>query len=448
MAPSSEQIILGILVIHPDWLDKCDIPKGFFKTEYQQLIFREIIAGAKDAGNIVQRIEKRKPGSSDKIFSYLSECAVGVPTMTFEGLQQMIQDVKKDRLELQVESEFKEKPVDHTKVKKLYAKIDSLTDRKKPELETFYEFLNRDIPDRKILADPILAAQEIVMLHGIPKIGKTITILNIAKSLVAGQSWLDFEISEPVYPILIIQVEVADSIFKIRVENMFSDPELSKKVFMPLQNKRIYITEKEGQATIASLIKDIRPKAVFLDPYEKFFQDEEIALKNPRPFFDFFQEQIDLYGFTLLFVHHDAKFQEGKIGGQRALGSTSISASTDSNWNMRRILDAGLTSDDFNRTVELSFESRNWQPRRPLILQLNDNYQFDIITLPKSSVDEWDITEEIKNAGGQIEQKELIKKYRSAKMFYIAKNKALKMELIDEIRLETIGNPRLLMLKK
>jgi len=61
---------------------------------------------------------------------------------------------------------------------------------------------------------------------------------------------------------------------------------------------------------------------------------------------------------------------------------------------------------------------------------------------------EWDIIEEIENAGGQIEQKELIKKYRSTKMFYRARDKALDMELIDEIRLETKGNPRLLMLKK
>jgi len=57
MAPSSEQTILGVLITHPDWLKKCDIPKDFFKTDYQQLIFREILAGTKDAGNIVQRIE-------------------------------------------------------------------------------------------------------------------------------------------------------------------------------------------------------------------------------------------------------------------------------------------------------------------------------------------------------------------------------------------------------
>jgi len=164
-------------------------------------------------------------------------------------------------------------------------------------------------------------------------------------------------------------------------------------------------------------------------------------MKNPRAFFDFFREEIDKHNFALVFCHHDGKFQEGKIGGQRSLGSTFISSNADASWNMRRLLNSGLSIEEFDRTAALSFESRNWQPRRPLTIRRNDELSFDVVELKQNSVSKWDIVEMIRDAGGKVEQKEIIKRFTSAKMFDQAKAAALEAGLIDEVELGGRGSP-------
>jgi hypothetical protein len=322
-------------------------------------------------------------------------------------------------------------------------------EKKGPQAETLQEFLAHDLPKRETLINPLFGVQEMTMIHGRPKIGKSLATLQIARSLITGHKFLGFETYKQERPILIIQVEIALALMQERARKIFKDIAGSEKIIIPFQNRNIFLDQKSGREHVSHLIKDYKPVLVILDPYLKFFTDEETAFKNPKAFFDFWQEQIEVNTLSLLFVHHDAKFQEGKIGGQKALGATLINASTDNNWSIERILDTGLDPVEFLRTARLSFESRNWQNMKPLDIRLNDNLAFEVTTLPKGSVNEWDIIEDIEKAGGQVEQKEVENKYSSKRAFYQAKTKALEMELIDEIRLENVkGRPVMLMLKK
>jgi len=451
MAQSREQQILGALLQDRTLIEKCDIDKSFFKTEKQRLIFNELQEGAADVNVVTQRIREKFPKFED-VFIYVTDCLEGVHRMTPAGLQQMINDVKKGRLNLEIETELKNKVKDHDKIRDIYQKIDDLNlsiNVKRPQAETLKEFLARDIPKRQALIDPILGLQEMTMIHGRPKIGKSLLTLQLARCLITGSGWLGFKTHKLDRPILIIQIEIAPALMQDRARKVFGDIADSEKIIIPHQNRNIFFDQKAGRENVSCLVEDHKPGLVILDPYSRFFTDEETALKNPRPFFDFWQEQIEAYNLSLLFVHHDAKFQEGKLGGQKALGTTSINAATDGNWSIERILDTGLDPVEFLKTARLSFESRNWQNTRPLDLKLNDDLTFEVTVLPKGMVNEWDIVEEIEKAGGQIDQSKLIKQYSSVKMFYQAKNKAIDMNLIDEAKLENVrGKPVMLMLKK
>lgn len=450
MEKTRPQNVLGALIVEPELRASVDIGRSFFRTERQQAIFDEIEKGAADMTVIIQRVREKYP-KFDDVYSYVTECTDGVHRMTPAGLQQLIDDEKKSRVKLKIEGELKEKIVDHEKMKRLYQeleRLDSSATGKRPKAETLKEFLSRDIPERKTLIEPILGMQEMTMIHGRPKIGKSLLSLQIARCLVTGESWLGFKVSKLGRPILIIQVEIAEALMQDRVRKIFGDIEESESIIIPSQTRNIFLDQKAGRNEAKCLIEDYKPGGVILDPYYKLFTDEEAAFKNPRPFFDFWFEQIEVHNLTLIFIHHDAKFQEGKLGGQKALGSTAINASTDGNWNIERILDAELTPEEFSRTARLSFESRNWQNIRPIDIRLGNDLKFEAITIPKSKANEWDILKLVEEAGGEIEQKELIKHFSSTRGFYQAKDKAIERGLIDEVKLENVrGQPIMLMLK-
>jgi len=411
------------------------------------------LSGIRDGTEIYEQLKTK----SKTIGSYIASCTDNLHRFgaSEERVRKLIISQKKELLNTQILKLIHEGArrgdYDHDKIQGFYQEIknlDSLADGKKPQVETLKEFLSRDLPKRQILIDPIFGLQEMTMIHGRPKIGKSLLTLQLSRCLITGEDWLGFKVYKLDRPILVIQVEISQNLMQERVKKIFGDVAATEKIIIPSQNRNIFFDQKDGRQYVLHLIEDFRPGLVILDPYSKFFTDEETALKNPRPFFDFWQEQIETQMLSLLFVHHDAKFQEGKLGGQKALGTTSINASTDGNWSIERIVDVKLDPLEFLRTARLSFESRNWQNIRPLDIRLDDNLMFGLTFLPKGSVDEWDIVEEIERAGGKIEQSKLIKKYSSLKMFYQAKKKALENDLIDEIQLKTKGNPIILMLKK
>jgi len=125
VAQSRETQILGAFLQDRTLVEKCDISKSFFKTERQKIIFNELQNGAADVTVITQRIKEKFP-KFDDVFTYISNCLEGVNRMTPAGLQQMINDVKKGRLNLEIENELKKTIVDHDKIRDLYFKIDNL----------------------------------------------------------------------------------------------------------------------------------------------------------------------------------------------------------------------------------------------------------------------------------------------------------------------------------
>ncbi len=448
-----EKIVLARLILQPEFVGLEGLEIGLFSNEKPRRIFKTIKKLAINGGKFDEILISNDAGVELSELLKITEGVHSIPAENFKHHVQKLREAvhhKEFFKETEKQRNFflKGMPPD---ISKCAAILEDLkkeeTGKERPRAETLTEFMDRDIPKRQILIEPILGLQEMTMIHGRPKIGKSLLTLQLARCLVTGEDWLGFKTHKIDRPILIIQVEIAAPLMQDRVRQVFGDIAESEKIIIPFETHDIHFDKKSGRERVLCLIEDYDPGFVMVDPYLKLFSDEESALKNPRPFFDFWQEQIEVHNLSLLFVHHDAKFQEGKFGGQKALGTTSINAFTDGNWSIERIVDVGLDPVEFLKTARLSFESRNWQNTRPLEIRMNDHLSFEITTLPKGTINEWDIVEEIEKAGGQIEQSKLIKQYSSFKMFYQAKNKALKLDLIDEVKLETKGNPIMLMTK-
>jgi hypothetical protein len=454
--------ILGAMILDPTLADHPDLQPKLFSSGFERLTF-EAILELRQSGSTVDLAElarSEKLREIDGILSMLSTLLDGqhrLKKKVFdEKLTTMIRNqlalkflnvTKKADAEILKKIDPKLEPVEKA-ARKYITELDKLVPQKPVGHETLELFLQRQFPERRTLIDPILGLDEITMLHGRPKIGKSLLSLQLAHSIMTGEDWLGFRVYPPVRPTLIIQSEVRPSIMQERIKKVFSNSKSLKKIIVPTIEEKILLDQKHGQNIVAQLIKDIDPSLIIVDPYAEFFTKTETALKESKPFFDFFKDQLKQHSFSLFFIHHDAKSTEDKLGGQKALGETAISGSTDGNWNIERIINADLSPVEFNRTARISFESRNWQSLKPIDIRLSDQLHFETITLQKSSVTEWDIVEEIESAGGQIAQSELIKKFSSVKMFYKAKSKAEKMGLIDSAKLSEIrGSPVMLMLK-
>jgi len=449
-----ETVILGYLLIDFSLSKKAEVNERLFLKKKNRDIFKAAYQLYQNNGTqeidittLAENLEKKRISVYDLI-----QITTGIPKLQPSNFAFKVAKLKEKRLSQRILKEVhemaKEGQFPIEKVEGYLKEIKYIARGEKPKFQNLAQFLNMEIPERKILLNPILGKSEITMLHGRPKIGKSLLTLQIAKSLITGQNWLGFEVHKLNEPILIIQVEIAASLMQERARAVFKDTEGIENVIIPEQSRNVFLDQKAGQSHVSSLIKDIDPGLVILDPYMKFFTTEENAFKKCRPFFDFWFEQVEATGLSMLFVHHDAKFQEGKLGGQKALGSTEINASTDGNWSIERIQDAELNPDEFLRTARLSFESRNWGNIRPLDIRLNDNLCFDVVELPKSKCDKWDIVEEIEKAGGKVNQSKIISKYSSVKMFYKALNQAIKDDLVDKVKLtESPGQPVMLFLK-
>jgi len=338
MPPSSEQTILGVFITHPDWLEKCDIPKGFFKTDYQQLIFREILAGAKDAGNIVQRIEKRKPGSSGEISSYISECFEGVPRTTFDGVQQMIQDVEKDRLHLQIESEFKEKPIDHEKIKRLYMKIDSLTDRKKSRAVLFNLDEVAPIPIQWLWYNKIPLGK-MSLIVGDPGAGKSLLALYLAAVISRGDDWPDAKNAPGHEPgsIIILTAEdgIADTV-RVRADEMKADVSRIKILegVLPADSEELeFLDIRKHLPLIENHVREIGDvRLIVFDPITAYLGNLEgnknVQIRSALGPLAAFSEKFNVATIGITHLNKD----QAKKALYRALGSVAFTATARSVW--------------------------------------------------------------------------------------------------------------------
>ncbi|MBD3330947.1 AAA family ATPase, partial [Candidatus Peregrinibacteria bacterium] len=105
---------------------------------------------------------------------------------------------------------IKKGQVDVKKIVKILSEIKAIQRKKAaPVVETLSAFMGREYPKRNVFIDPIFGEQEIIMLHGRPKIGKSLLSLQIARHIANSENLFDFQVNKIERSILIMQSEIS-----------------------------------------------------------------------------------------------------------------------------------------------------------------------------------------------------------------------------------------------
>lgn len=461
-----EKDLVGAFIMNPELHEKLECGRKLFESEYCWLIYKETQKAYKDNREIdiailSEILERKVPAS------YICSVLDGFPKSqtTFEVVDEKIRRLKNKRIAGEIIQEAKKESISIlkgiepslTKIRERFKELDNLNDGRKPlEIETLKSLYSSEIPKREVLADPVIGKKEIIVLSGLPKSGKSILSLNLAFCLAKGKDWLNFTINKPI-KVLIFQQEINRESYKERISVMHPagiDLEFLENISIN-KERGLTIDTTQGLRAISRAIESFKPEFVVIDPLANFHSKKENVAEEMGTLFKTFQSLVDKYETTIFIVHHFSKIDpKERHGVYMARGSGVISASPDAVWTLKYLSrnKFDLEEDDFLRTVELSFELRNANPIRPLILKRNDQLWYEFIEVSKKGkLDIDDIIEEIKNAGGTIYQSKLEQRFKdkaSHRTFLRAVQEAEQLEIIDSSIIEgSRGNSKILFLR-
>jgi len=461
-----EKDVVGAFIMNPELHEKLECSKKLFESEYCWLIYKETKKAYKDNREIdtaiLSEILDRKVPAS-----YICSVLDGFPKSqaTFEVVDEKIRRLKSKRIAGEVIQEAKKESISIlkgmepslTKIRERFKELDNLNDdRKLLEIETLKSLYSSEIPKREVLANPVIGKKEIIVISGLPKSGKSILSLNLAFCLAKGKDWLNFTINKPI-KVLIFQQEISRESYKERISIMHpAEKDLEFLENISINKERgLTIDTNQGLQAISKAIESFRPEFIIIDPLTSFHTKKENVAEEMGALFKTFQSLVDKYETAIFIIHHFSKVDpEERHGIYMARGSGVISAYPDAVWILKYLSrnKFDLEEDDFLRTVELSFELRNANPIRPLILKRNDRLWYELIEVSKKGkLDVDDIIEEIKNAGGTIYQSRLEQKFKgraSHRTFLKAVQEAEKLEIIDSSIIEgSRGNSKMIFLR-
>lgn len=435
--------ILGQIIMRPNLLDKNDVSINLFETERERRTFRACQKLYKKYRRIEEILLAEEIGGNDKI-SFITSLTNGAHRLNEDGFAVLLMRLRERKLqskllqEVYKQSDFilKGNPIDLTSTKKIFEEIEKLNNNKIINVESIEQLHIRKIAKRETLITPILGSKEIIILSGLPKVGKSLFTLNLAARLAQGRKWLGFEIPKAV-SVLVLQTEMSTSIFKDRTTIMFKNEQ--EKNFLDRiyhSNERtLKLDTKQGLIEVSRLIESKKSKVVIIDPLVDFHNKKENDANEMASLFQGIRSLVNEHGTTFIIVHHFAKLTDGREGGYMARGSSVISTASDGNWQFQRLSRTRfkLSDEDYLQTVALSFESRNFCVLKPKILKLNNNLWFEDAEIEsKIKIDPWDIVEVVRKAGGSIERPRLENKFDcSHGAFVKALKRAIEQGLLD-----------------
>lgn len=194
--------------------------------------------------------------------------------------------------------------------------------------------------------------------HGIvagePKSFKTTLVMDLAMSIASGKPFLGKYPVEEQGKVIYVQNENAHWIMKDRFEKMLkhkglvgkihrsSDTELSVEFppevpFYMINQQSIMLSDPAHQEYIEEMIKRERPQLVVFDPLYLMFGGDIASAQELMPILQWLLYLKNTYKCGILVVHHYNKSSEGKRGGQRMLGSTTLHGWIESAWYLQSV---------------------------------------------------------------------------------------------------------------
>lgn len=188
--------------------------------------------------------------------------------------------------------------------------------------------------------------------HGIvagePKSFKTTLVMDLALSIASGAKFLGKYKVEQTGKVLYIQNENTHWIMKDRFEKMTMNKGLVGRVsrsrdtinvewpptipFHMINQQNFMLNNEEHQDFLEETIGRMRPGLVVLDPLYLMFDGDIASARDLFPILQWLLYLKNTYNCGILVIHHYNKNGEGKRGGQRMLGSTTLHGWIESAW--------------------------------------------------------------------------------------------------------------------
>lgn len=220
--------------------------------------------------------------------------------------------------------------------------------------------------------------------HGIvagePKSFKSTLVMDLALSIASGKPFLGKYPVEHPGTVLYVQNENAEWIMKDRFEKMLNHKGLVGKVsisgsdlrvkFPPLvpfymvNQQSFMLSNEEHQEFLEETIKKMKPQLVVLDPLYLMFDGDIASAQELFPLLQWLLYLKNTYNCGILLIHHWNKNGEGKRGGQRMLGSTTLHGWIESAWYLK--------ADQDEVVMEREFRGAGLHNRLEIKLQMGD----------------------------------------------------------------------------
>lgn len=203
--------------------------------------------------------------------------------------------------------------------------------------------------------------------HGIvagePKSFKSTLVMDLALSIASGKPFLNKYPVEEQGKVIYIQNENAHWIMKDRFEKMLVHKGLVGKIhrssdsqlkvewppeipFYMINQQSFMLSDEDHQEYLENLIKEQKPQLVVLDPLYLMFQGDVSSAQELFPILQWLLYLKNTYNCGIMVIHHYNKSGEGKRGGQRMLGSTTLHGWIESAWYLQSVpVDEGDTAE-------------------------------------------------------------------------------------------------------
>ena len=159
------------------------------------------------------------------------------------------------------------------------------------------------------LIEGVLWDQDVVMLLGSEKAGKSILGMQMAFSLTTASPFLDKYLIPIAVPILYIQTEGKPADMTARMEAMRQTLDLDDTKFYHLYKRFLPLDQAEVMAALTAKIDTLPfpPKVIFIDSLYTSMSGDLIDNKATRKLLALLSWLIDRYHVAIVVIHHETK---------------------------------------------------------------------------------------------------------------------------------------------
>lgn len=265
-------------------------------------------------------------------------------------------------------------------------------------------FLNEQLPQvENYWGDGLLQPESRLFVGGGSKVGKSMLMLNLCLALSNGLPCLDFPAPKPL-KVLLLQAEISRFNLQKRLKTMMEAIKVPKEGQLYLLTVRDFKVDRpEDHDRLCSLIEEIKPNVVVLDPLSCFHSKDENSAKEVQSLLDVFDRLIDRFNVSLLISHHHKKpSQFDKEGGSQLRGSSKLFDYGDAYLTLNPHTDDG-------DLLSLTFTLRNAESPATHTIMLTDRLWFKVVAIKGvSKASKADILATLTELGGSASHKDLI----------------------------------------